>query len=200
LAEIDSSLNWFALRVRPRCERLVSEALRGKGYEQFLPLHRERHQWSDRIAVVEVPLFAGYVFCRFDVRQRLPILTTPGVQLVVSTGQTPEPIDEEEISSLRILAASRLDLCPWPFVQVGQRIRIVGGALAGAEGLVLSVKSQHRLVVSVTMLQRSVSVEIPESCAWPLPSQTSAGAGRGPRIEPNGASRARGAKGGLRNV
>jgi transcription antitermination factor NusG len=167
-----SSVKWFALRVRPRWERLVADALRGKGYEQFLPLHQERHHWSDRVAIVEAPLFAGYVFCRFDVNRRLPILTTPGVQFVISTGKTPQPIDDEEIASLQVLVASRLELHPWPFLEVGQRIQIVGGPLSGAEGIVLSMKKQHRLVVSVTLLQRSVAVEIPESSAWPVSAAT----------------------------
>ena len=200
MAEILSSPNWFALRVRPRCERLVADALRGKGYEEFLPLHQERHHWSDRIAIVEAPVFAGYVFCRFDVHLRLPILTTPGVQLVVGAGKTPLPIPDEEIASLQILAASRLELHPWPFLQVGQRVQIVGGALTGAEGIVLSMKNQHRLVVSVTMLQRSVAVEIPESCAWPVTPQMGPRAGQGTVIGPLRVPGGQGARGALRNV
>jgi transcription antitermination factor NusG len=178
-------LQWFALRVRPRCERLVAEALRRKGCDEFLPLHRERHRWSDRVTTVETPLFAGYVFCRFDVHQRLPILTTPGVLLVVGIGKTPLPIDDEEIESLRIVVTSRLQLHPWPYLDVGQRVQIVGGPLAGAEGVVLDVKKAQRLVVSVTLLQRSVAVEIPESCAWPASQPWAAP----PDSEPFGRSR-----------
>jgi transcription antitermination factor NusG len=160
-------LNWYALRVRPRTERVVAEALAGKGYEEFLPLHRERRRWSDRITTVEMPLFAGYLFCRFDALQRLPILTTPGVLLVVGAGRTPVPIDDEEIESLRVLATSNLKLDAWPYLHIGERVQIVNGPLAGAEGILLAARAQRRLVVSVTLLQRSVSVEIPESCAWP---------------------------------
>lgn len=164
---MDSKLNWFALRTRPRAEKVVADALRGKGYEEFLPLHLERRRWSDRIATVEMPLFPGYVFCRFDAQQRLPILTTPGVLLVVGIGKTPEPIDDTEIDSLRVLVDSRLQLQAWPYLHIGQRIQIVAGPLTGAEGILLAVKNQNRLVVSVTLLQRSVAVEIPENCAWP---------------------------------
>lgn len=164
---MDESLNWFALRVRPRAEKVVADALRSKGYEEFLPLHLERRRWSDRIANVEMPLFPGYVFCRFDVQHRLPILTTPGVLLVVGIGKTPEPIDAAEIDSLRVVVDSRLKLQAWPYLHIGQRIQIIGGPLTGAEGILLSVKNQNRLVVSVTLLQRSVAVEIPENCAWP---------------------------------
>ena len=169
-------LNWYALRVRPRCEKLVSDALRRKGFEEFLPQHKERRRWSDRITTVEMPLFAGYLFCRFDAQQRLPILTTPGVLLVVGAGRTPQPIDDDEISSLQILGASDLPLDAWPYLHIGERVQIVSGPLAGAEGILLSVKAQHRLVVSVTLLQRSVAVQIPESCAWPASSGVRLGA------------------------
>jgi transcription antitermination factor NusG len=177
---VDTRLNWYALRVKPRCEKAVADALAGKGYEEFLPLHRERRRWSDRVVSTELPLFPGYLFCRFDAQQRLPIVTTPGVMLVVSAAKVPQPVDDEEIASLRILVASQLQLQPWPYLHVGQRIQIVGGPLAGAEGLLLSVRKQqrneNRLVVSITLLQRSVSVEIPESCAWPLSSAVPRGA------------------------
>jgi len=173
-------MNWFALRVRPRCEKVVADALAGKGYEQFLPLHLERRRWSDRVASVELPLFPGYVFCRFDAQHRLPILITPGVVAVVGAAKRPEPVDDGEIASLRILVASQLQLEPWPYLHVGQRVQIVGGPLAGAEGVLLAVRKPHRderrLVVSVALLQRSVAVEIPESCAWPVLSEMRLGA------------------------
>lgn len=170
------STSWFALRVKPRCEKAVADALRGKGYEEFLPLHLERRRWSDRVVAVEFPLFPGYVFCRFDVQYRLPILTTPGVLLVVSTGKTPEPVPDEEIRSLQILAASGLHLQPWPYLQVGQRVQIVAGPLAGAEGILIAQPKAHRLAVSVTLLQRSVVVDVHESWAWPAEAPLGVGA------------------------
>jgi len=160
-------LEWFALRVKPRTEQVVARMLRGKGYEEFLPLHRERQRWSDRVKTVETPLFGGYVFCRFDVQHRLGILTTPGVLHVVSVGKTPHPIDKEEIDSLRVLTESGLQLEAWPYMHVGERVRIVAGPLAGASGILQSVKSQDKLVVSVSLLQRSVAVVVPESSVWP---------------------------------
>ena len=165
---IDSPLQWFAIRVKPRTEQVVADALAGKGYVSFLPLHAERRRWSDRVKTIHVPLFAGYVFCRFDVQRRLPILTTPGVLHIVSTGTTPQPIDDDEIASLQVLVASGLPVEPWPFHYLGQRICIIGGPLAGTTGILQSVKSKDRLIVSISLLQRSVAVEIPESSAWPV--------------------------------
>ena len=164
---MNPTLQWFALRVKPRTDRLVADALRGKGYEEFLPLHAERRRWSDRVKTVQAPLFAGYVFCRFDVQLRLSILTTPGVMHVVSTGQVPQPIADDEMTSLRVLVGSGLAVEPWPYQFVGQRVSIVSGPLAGSSGILQSVKNKDRLVVSLSLLQRSVAVEVPESCAWP---------------------------------
>jgi transcriptional antiterminator NusG len=174
LTPTDHALEWFALRVKPRTERVVSDALRGKGYDEFLPLHMERRRWSDRIKTVEMPLFAGYVFCRFDVQHRLPILTIPGVLHVVSIGKTPHPIDEGEIESIRVLVTSGLQVEPWPYQHIGKRVQIVAGPLAGASGILQSVKNQNRLVVSVSLLQRSVSVELSESSLWPTSADGSA--------------------------
>jgi len=159
---------WYALRVRPRRERVVADSLHCKGYDVFLALHRQRRRWSDRVAEVELPLFPGYVFARFDVQRRLPILKTPGVMFVVGIGHVPAPIDDAEIDALQILIKSQLELQPWPFLRIGQRVRIVGGPLNDAEGILTAVKKRNRLVVSITLLQRSVAVEVDQDCAWPL--------------------------------
>jgi len=159
---------WFALRVRPRSEKVVAGSLRHKGCEEFLPLYRQKRRWSDRTAEVDLPLFPGYVFSRFDVRERLPILMIPGVMHVVGIGKAPLAVDDREIEALRLLVSSQLPLEPWPFRHIGRPVRIVSGPLAGAEGLLESVKARQRLVVSVTILQRSVAVEVFEDNAWPI--------------------------------
>jgi transcription antitermination factor NusG len=158
---------WFALRVRSQREKLVAASLRARGYEEFLPLYRTRRLWSDRVKELHVPLFPGYVFSRFDVLHRLPILTTPGVMHVVGTGKTPIPVDDAEIEALKTLVRSRLQALPWPFQHVGQRVRIACGPLSGVEGVLLAVKKPARLVLSVTLLQRSVVVNVAEE--WVLP-------------------------------
>ena len=83
-----SASRWFAVRVRPQRERRVVDAFRHKGYEPFLPLYRSKRSWSDRVKEIELPLFPGYVFCRFQAASRLPIVTTPGVVYVVGVGGT----------------------------------------------------------------------------------------------------------------
>src|SRR4029077_14794699 len=112
---------WFALQTKSRCEHVVATQLRGKGYESFLPLYKSRRHWSDRVKELELPLFPGYLFCRFDPSQRLPILTTPGVIQIVGIGKTPIPIDDNEIAAIQIAMESRLAREPWPFLKIGQK-------------------------------------------------------------------------------
>jgi transcription antitermination factor NusG len=158
---------WFALRVRPRAEKQVATRLRLHGYEEFLPVSQQRRRWSDRIVDLDFPLFPGYVFARFVAERRLPILTMPGVVEVVGPARTPEPIDETEMASLQAVVASKLPVEPWPDRFVGQKVRIIAGPLRGAEGTLVSVRQHHRLMVTVSLLQRSVSVEVAERDAWP---------------------------------
>jgi transcription antitermination factor NusG len=155
---------WFALQVRTRHEVGVANYLLGQGYESFLPLYKCRKRWSDRIKEVQTPLFPGYLFCRFDAQDRLPIMKTPGVMQIVGVNRVPVAVDESEISAIQTLAGTGLPNQPWPFLQVGERVRIESGSLCGIEGILMDFKGSHRLVLSITLLQRSVSVEI--DCAF----------------------------------
>lgn len=152
---------WFALRVRPRHEKSVAHLLGTRGWESFLPLYRSRSQWSDRMKTVQLPLFPGYVFCRSDRTHGIGgVVSTPGVVHVVSFGIEPQPIEEQEITRLRRLVDTDLNYHPWPYVRVGERVRLCYGPLSGMEGIVDQVKNSVRVVISVEMLQRSVAVEI----------------------------------------
>ena len=143
-----------------RHEAGVAVHLEGKGYEWFLPLYKERRRWSDRIKHVEAPLFPGYVFCRFNPNDRLPILKTPGVAQIVGYSRVPVPVAENEIEAIRRLVASGVPNFPCAYLEVGSRVRIEAGALRGVEGILTDVKGKRRLVLSITLLQRSVAVEI----------------------------------------
>jgi transcription antitermination factor NusG len=153
-------LSWFALQVRTRHEIGVAGFLEDKGYELFLPLCKCRKRWSDRIKTVEMPLFPGYLFCRFNPQERFPIVTTPGVIQVVGCNRLPVPVEESEILAIQTLVASGLPNQPWPFLAVGDRVRIESGPLCGHEGMLVQFKGNHRLVLSITLLHRSVAVEI----------------------------------------
>jgi transcription antitermination factor NusG len=157
---VGESWPWFAIRVRSNFERKSADLLSQKGLEEFLPTYRRRTRWSDRTKFVERPLFPGYLFCRFDPQSWLPVLQTPGVVHVVGVGGKPEPINEVEIESLRKLVRSSLPLFPQAFLRVGQKVLIRDGPLAGVEGIMLQFEKNCRIVVSITLLQRSVAAEI----------------------------------------
>jgi transcription antitermination factor NusG len=154
------SLQWFALAVKPRFDKAVAKTLETKGYETFLPLYRKQHEHAVRSRDSELPLFPGYVCCRFDLQNRLPILTTPGVTQVLGAGNAPIALCDSEIASLQAAMRANVPVQPFPYIQAGQRVRIERGALAGTEGIILSFKETLRLVLSITLLQRSVLLEI----------------------------------------
>lgn len=160
--------SWFALQVRSRWEGATATLLRGKGLETLLPTYTTRRKWSDRLKVVESPLFAGYVFCRFDVHDRLPVLITPGVISVVGRGKTPIAVEDSEILSIQAAIRSGIQMEPWPYVQIGERVRLKDDVLDGIEGILTSFKGSHRVVISVSLLRRSVALEIDRARITPL--------------------------------
>jgi transcription antitermination factor NusG len=137
--------------------------LNEKGYEPFLPVYSARRCWSDRVVTSELPLFPGYVFCRFDYNQRGPIVTSTGVVSIIAFGGQPAPLRDEEIEAIRAVIDSGFAAEPAPFLREGQRIRITHGPLKSLEGRLVQKKSSWRLVISVELLQRSVSVEVDPS-------------------------------------
>jgi transcription antitermination factor NusG len=159
---------WFALRVRPNYEKPVSAVLRGKGFQEFLPLIQSRRQWSDRVKIMDLPLFPGYLFCRLNLDERMPLLTTPGFLYLVGVGRNPEPIDESEIQAIQSVLRSGLPVTPWPSLMVGQRVRLKHGPLRGLEGVLTKIANQHRMYVAVTLLKRSISVEVAPEWIHPI--------------------------------
>jgi transcription antitermination factor NusG len=159
---------WFALRVKSHCEKIVATSCCNKGFEELLPVYRSCRAWSDRVKLVDLPLFPGYVFCRLNPDRRLPSHTIPGVLGSVGIGKIPLAIDDAEVAAIRSAMKSGIRAEPWPFLKIGQRVRLEKGPLAGLEGLLIEVRKQQRLVLSVTLLMRSVAVEIEAQWVRPL--------------------------------
>jgi transcription antitermination factor NusG len=155
-----SAPHWFALRVKPQHEKPVARHLSAAGLESFLPLYRTRRAWSDRIKELELPLLAGYVFARFAFPERVHALRIPGVYHLVGFGGEPTAVPEEEIATLKRIVASGLPIQPWPYLRIGDWVRIVRGPLREIDGILVQVKSSWRVVVSVHLLQRSVAAEV----------------------------------------
>ena len=151
---------WFAILARTGREKNATLLLENAGYECYLPVSKFTRRWSDRVKEVEVPLFPGYLFCRMNPHNRLPVLMTPGIIQIVGVGKTPIPVAEEEIAAIQRVGKSGLPTMPWPYLEVGHLVNIEEGPLCGLAGIVLKIKSGLKLVLSVSLLQRSVAVEI----------------------------------------
>lgn len=162
---------WYALRVRSNQERVAATHLRARGLEEFAPMYRTEQQWSDRKKKVDQFLFPGYVFCRVNPVDRLPALSVPGAITLIEFGSGPVPIPPNEIENVRKMVCSGLLVAPWPFLDAGQSVVIEQGPLSGVEGILQQIKKTFRLVVSIQILQRSVSVEIDRG--WVRPASSS---------------------------
>ncbi len=156
----NSLLAWYALTVRSNSEQIVARGLDRKGIENFLPSFRSLRRWSDRTKEIQQPLFPGYVFARFDCNERLPVLTTPAVVDIVGFGQKYVPVSEVELHAIRRVLESKAKCEPVGYLQVGQRVVVESGPLTGIEGLLVEIKRTKKLVVSISLLQRSVDVEL----------------------------------------
>jgi transcription antitermination factor NusG len=153
---------WYAIHSRSNFERRIAGELAAKGIETYLPSYEEVHQWKDRKKKVDIPLFSGYVFARFSdsPRRRLTVLQTSGVVRILGRGDAIEPVPDYEVEAVRLLLNSKISYFPHPFLQEGVEVRVKYGALAGLTGILIRLKSQARLVISVNLLSQSVAAEV----------------------------------------
>jgi transcription antitermination factor NusG len=153
-------LRWYALQVHARKEQLVASQLENRSLECFLPTYKSLRKWSDRTKEIQQVLFPGYVFCRFDYENRQPVVMTTGVTQVVGNGKSAIPIADAEIEALQVAVGSGIATQPWPYLRTGEFVQINYGHLAGLQGILVNFKGNHRVVLSVTLLQRSLALEV----------------------------------------
>jgi transcription antitermination factor NusG len=153
---------WFAVRTQSRHEKTANRQLEFAGFETLLPLYSEERKWSDRKKTVNLPFFPGYIFVRLGdfPSYRVKVLRTPGVIDFVGKGGESGQIAEEEINNIRLLLSEGVFCRPHPYLAVGQRVRIRDGALAGIEGILTRVNNDHSLILTLDLIQRSLSVKI----------------------------------------
>jgi transcription antitermination factor NusG len=153
---------WFAIHTIARHEKRVAQQLQETGVFTFLPLMQQTRQWSDRRVKVEVPLFSCYAFVRMirTAEERLKVLRTQGVLGFVGSDRMGTSIPNEEIENLQTAIREKIAFAAHPFLTVGKRVRIRGGSLDGMEGVLVGQAGDKRLVVSVELLQRSVSIRV----------------------------------------
>ncbi|HVW08125.1 MAG TPA: transcription termination/antitermination NusG family protein [Bryobacteraceae bacterium] len=155
---MSAPLSWYAIRVMSNRERAVALLLQGKGFPVSLPLCRSRRHGTGRRR--ESVLFPGYLFCSFDPNVLLPILSVPGVVHIVCRERTPVAVDPVEMEAVRRLAEAGLNSEPWPWIEIGERVRVREGPMAGVEGILAREGTRNRIVISISLLMRSVLVEL----------------------------------------
>jgi transcription antitermination factor NusG len=160
--------HWLAVYTQPRHEKTVRDHLEAKAIEVFLPIAIERSQWKDRRVTLEVPAFPGYVFVRTPLHERASVFSTPGVVRILSFNGRPASIDAAEIEALRLCHLEGVLFEPHPFAAIGERVRVRAGTLEGLEGVVIRRKSGLRLVLSMSLINQSVAVEIEASLLEPV--------------------------------
>lgn len=151
---------WHAVYTYPRHEKAVTERLESKLVEAFLPTFVTENRWKDRRVRIQTPVFPGYVFTRINLNERSKVLTIPGLVRILSFNGIPAPIDDSEIEAIRLCLERGAALEPYPFVELGDRVRVKSGVLEGLEGLVSRCKNERRLIIPISLINQSVAVEI----------------------------------------
>jgi transcription antitermination factor NusG len=167
LSDVDStkgqSAPWYALYTSSRHEKVVAKQLEDRKIETFLPLYRTWHRWKDRKKQLDLPLFPGYVFVQMNSGNRADLLRVPGAAYLVSFLGKPAPVADAEIDILRRGLIGSSVLQPHPYLKAGRKVRIRSGPMAGIEGIFVRRKDSVRVVLSISLIERSVAMEIDET-------------------------------------
>lgn len=156
----ESQLFWYAAYTASRHEKTVTEHLRQREIECFLPLYESVRRWNNGRHRVQLPLFPSYVFVRMAVRDRLRVLQVPGLAQLVTFQGAPAALPDTEIETLRNALVAGVMAQPYRYLNVGSKVEISRGPLQGMRGVMLRHQGQFRVVLSVEMIMRSIVVEV----------------------------------------
>jgi transcription antitermination factor NusG len=159
---------WYALRTRSRHEKHVEGQLVAKGIEPFLPLIKRMRQWKDRRKQVAFPLFPGYCFARFPLRERVDVVKVRGVVQIIGNKEGPIPVSDREIEAVRQLVNCTLPYDPHPYLKEGMQVEVIRGPLMGVQGVLVRKGARARLVIRVSLIQQAASVELDAADVAPV--------------------------------
>jgi len=157
-----SDINWYVAYTHPRHEKRVAQQCAERDIHAFLPVYRSIRRWKDRKKELELPLFPGYCFVQMDLRNRVRLLQLPGVVDFVMFQGKPAAVSAAEMDSL-CRGVHGTGLQPHPYLKAGKRVRVQHGPMTGVEGVFVRWKDRVRIVISITLIQRSVAVEVDEA-------------------------------------
>jgi transcription antitermination factor NusG len=151
---------WYAVYTSARHEKRVAAQLQDRSIDSLLPLYETVRRWKNGRVRLSLPLFPGYVFIRIALKDRLQVLKLPSVVRLVGFDGRPLPLSDSEVETVQACLSRGAQLLPHPFLTLGRRVRVIRGPLQGLEGIVVRKKSQFRIVVSMNLIQRSVSADV----------------------------------------
>lgn len=132
---------WLAVYTRPRWEKKVNQLLAEKGVESYCPLNKVKRKWSDRVKVVEEPLFKSYVFVKVSEADRSTVRMTNGAINFIYWNGKPAVIREKEITAIKRFLDEYEHVEARPVqLRVNQRVRVTNGTLMDQEGKVLDIR------------------------------------------------------------
>jgi transcriptional antiterminator NusG len=156
-------LRWYAVHTKSRHEFQVMDRLKLKGVNAFLPVVERLRKWKDRKKIIAFPLFPGYLFVNIskDSQSMLSVLKVAGVvRLLCTLPGEPDPIPDDQIISLQRLIENKEALDHYPYLNEGQKVRIIKGPLSGVEGILVEKLDKHLLILSVDVLRQGVALTI----------------------------------------
>jgi transcription antitermination factor NusG len=159
---------WFAAYTVPNHEKRVARQLADRAIPHYLPLYQSVRQWKDRKMRLDLPLFPGYVFVEIALRDRLKVIQVPSLVRLVGFGGQPAALPESDVTAIRMCLEHKWGIEPHPVISTGQRVRIVRGALAGIEGILVRKKGVSRLVLCVSLIMRAVAIEVDDVDVAPI--------------------------------
>lgn len=151
---------WYAVYTVVRHEKAADNVLKEKLIDTFLPIREVISQWKDRKKRVLLPLFPGYLFVKTTLDEKLNILNSPGVVRILGISGTPSPIPDDQIESVRKLLESKVLFDPHPYLRGGKRVIVTHGPLQGIVGRIIERRGLNKLILSVDLIKRAVSVEV----------------------------------------
>jgi hypothetical protein len=157
---------WWVIHTRPRCEKKMDAWFQSQGFDHYLPTRPKKRSYPSKSVTFQHPLFPCYAFGSFSLLQRNAVYGSGHAAVVLEVFNQNRFL--YELEQIRWALKSGLEAKDCPYLTVGKRARVTNGKLRGLEGVVLRGHHKTRIILSVEMLQRSVSVEIDPEWLEPL--------------------------------
>lgn len=155
---------WYVLHTKSRHENVVDEGLKKKSLEVFLPKIKVRSKRRDRRAMIQVPLFPGYVFIKTDLHphSHLEVVKTVGAVKLIGSKSGPVPVPDGTIESLKIMVASDQPILTGTRLKKGDRVLVIDGPFTGVSGTFIRYRGKGRVVVNIEALGQHAGVDVDE--------------------------------------